>query len=476
MKWLDAVLAWLFPNLLVEGTPWSQLWNEKERESFVVGCWWCFPITAILYLGHFYFYDRPNDLQPLEFWFRFRVLMAVAAFGTFIFYLTPAAKWSWYRLPAIGMFWLMVMAQAYIAVWHGREAWIFCYILILTAVLILKMSALKSLLFVALAITTTTPVLVDAGTDPSLIFTGSAITVAVSLLVRTSYQSDVRSFLLNQENIAAQKRIIELNLEFSERIRSFIPRVIAERIEDCMDKRRMSVIEASIEVLSPKTKRVACLFSDIRGFTKESKDLVAFIKNSVLPEVRACTDAVESYRGIPRKIGDLLFAYFDDEPVEKSFLNCIAAGMSVSKLNHDMNATANSKLIRRYVLISCGEALVGNLGGFDSSIEITALGSPVNFLSRVDEVTKIDVVSRVLKPGTLLLSEDAGHLLSSLAPDAILNRIDLTQLGVEIRDFPEVDLLFSVAPSDHNYASISRALDEYERKGVGPRNPKIVAA
>jgi class 3 adenylate cyclase len=476
MRWFDSVLAWLFPSLLVEGTPWSQLWNEKERESFIVACWWCFPVVAAVYLGHYFFYDKPNNLEPLRFWFHFRLFMAASALATFAFYITPAAKLSWYRLPAVGMFWLMAMAQAYIALWHGREAWIFCYILILAAVLVLRMSALKSLLFCGFTISTTAPVLIDAGTEPSLIFTGSAITLAVSLLVRTSYLSDVRSFLLNQENIAAQKRIIELNLEFSERIRSFIPRIIAERIDECMDKKRMSVIEASIEVMAPKTKEVACLFSDIRGFTQQSRDLDAFIKNSVLPEVRACTDAVESYRGIPRKIGDLIFAYFDDDSSERNFLNCVAAGIAVSKLNHDMNATATSKLIRRYVLISCGEALVGNLGGFDSSIEITALGSPVNFLSRVDELTKLDPVRRVLRPGTLVVSEDAGRMLSAVAPGVAQNRIDLAQLGVEIRDFPEVEQLFSIAPDDRNYACILRALDDYERRDVGRRDPAIIAA
>ena len=476
MKWFDSVLAWLFPSLLVEGTAWNQLWSEKERESFLIGCRLCFPIVAVAYLGHYFFYDKPNHLEPLEFWLRFRLFMSAAAMGTFIYYMTPAAKWSWYRLPAVLMCWTIAMAQAYIALWHGREAWIFCYILILGGVLVLRMSALKSLLFVGVTISTTTPILIDAGTAPSLIFTGSVITLGTSLLVRSSYLSDVRSFLLNQENIAAQKRIIELNIEFAERIRSFIPRIIAERIDECMDKKRMSVIEASIEVLSPRTKQIACLFSDIRGFTQQSRDLEAFIKHSVLPEVRACTDAVEDHRGIPRKVGDLIFAYFDDESMDQNFLNCMAAGMAISKLNQDRNATANSKLIRRYVLISFGEALVGNLGGFDSSIEITALGNPVNFLSRVDELTKSPQVLRLLKPGDLVLSEAAGRMLASLVPRAVQNRIDLAHLGVKIRDFPEVTHVFSVAPDDHNHTCLLRVLDDYEREAIRRGSSETIAA
>lgn len=476
MKWFDVALAWLFPRLLVEGTPWYQLWNEKERESFLIGCWLFFPLAGVTYLGHYFFYDKPNDLQPLDFWLYFRLFMASCAFATLIFYLTPAARRGWYRLPAVAMCLLMALSQAYIALWHGRESWMFCYILILASVLVLRMSALKSLLFVAFAVALTTPVLSDAGTPSTHIFTGSAITMVTSLFVRSSYLSEVRSFLLNQENIAAQKRIIELNLEFSERIRSFIPKIIAQRIDECMDKDRMSVIEASIDVLTPKTKQVACLFSDIRGFTQESKDIEAFIKNSVIPEVRGCTDAVEDFQGIPRKIGDLIFAYFDDESVNRNLLHCVAAGMTVSKLNRDMNATANSKLIRRYVLISCGEALVGNLGGFDSSIEITALGTPVNFLSRVDEITKVPHVSRLLHPGDLVLSEGAGEMLDRLVPDVVQRRIDLTDLGVKIRDFEDVGYVLSVAPDDHNYACVIRAVDDYERQTIDRGDSKTVAA
>ena len=335
---------------------------------------------------------------------------------------------------------------------------------------------MKSLLFAGFTISTQAPVLLDAGIQASYIFTGSVVTLAIALVVRSSNLSDVRSFLLYQENIAAQRRIIELNIEFSERIRSFIPRVIAQRIDVCMDQHRMSVIEASIEVLAPKTKRVACLFSDIRGFTQQSKDLEAFIKDSVIPEVKACTDAIEDLRGIPRKVGDLIFAYFDDDDVKQNLICCVIAGMMVSRLNHDMNATANSKLIKRYVLISYGEALVGNLGGLDSSIEITALGSPVNFLSRIDELTKRSEVALLLKPGDLVLSGEAAAELEHMVPHLRQTRIDLLELGVTIRDFADVRYIFSVSPDDGNYSYLLRALNDNEAESNEQRHSGVVAA
>ncbi len=476
MKWFDSAIAWLFPSVLVEGTPWKQLWLAKDREGFLFSCRVFFPLLAVTYLAHYFFYDKVNHLEPIEFWLYFRLSIAGLALLTFAFYVSPAARWWWYKVPAILTCWVLCQAQAYVALWHGLESWVFCYILIVVSVFVLRMSALSSLIFVGITVATQTPILDEAGISGTYIFTGTVVAATTSVIVRSSYLSDVRGFLLNQENIAAQKKIIELNMEFADRIRSFIPKVIAQRIDDCMDKDRMSVLEASIEVLTPRTKQVSCLFSDIRGFTQESRDINAFVRDSVVPEVKACTDAIEGYRGIPRKIGDLIFAYFDDERQVENVLRSVAAGMSVSRLNYDMNATANSKAIKRYVLISCGEALVGNLGGLDSSIEITALGSPVNFLSRLDELTKHPRVSALLSPGDLVLSMDAWGAIESFAPTMSKKKIDLAQLGVSIRDFGDVKYVLALTPSDDNFASIQRALDEYGSSSDYYGNSKTVAA
>lgn len=476
MRWFDSAIAWLFPSVLVEGTPWKQLWLERDREAFLFSCRVFFPLVAIVYFAHYFFYDRVNQLEPLEFWWAFRVFVSSLAALTFIYYCSQGTKWSLYKLPAVCACWVVCQAQAYVALWHGLESWIFCYILIVVCVLALRFSALKSVVFVAATAATQTPVLIEANISTTYIFTGSIVAFGTALLVRSSYLSEVRTFLLNQENIAAQKRIIELNMEFADRIRSFIPRVIAQRIDDFMDLKRMSVLEASIEVLTPKTRQVACLFSDIRGYTQESKDIDAFVRESVIPEVKACTDAIEDLQGIPRKIGDLIFAYFDDESLDRNLLGSVAAGISVSRLNQDMNATANTRLIKRYVLISCGEAVVGNLGGLDSSIEITALGSPVNFLSRLDEVTKAVPLANRLSPGDLVISQAASSRLRELAPSLVQRRLNLQEMGLSIRDFTDVECVFAVAPTDRNYAAVVRALDDNRQAVGGARDPRVVAA
>jgi class 3 adenylate cyclase len=476
MKWFDGLVAWLFPNILVEGTPWRGMWLEKERSSFVQAVKPFLLLSAIIYIAHYFFYDRPNDLQPIGHWLAFRSIMASLALLAFAYYLSSYTHHRFYRVPALLFCLAMCCTQAYVALWHSRESWVFCYILILACVLGLRMSALKSFAFAAVAIGAQSPILLQASIPVSYIFTGSMVTIGVALVVRASFLFEVRSFVLDQENIASQKKIIELNIEFADRIRSFIPRVIAQRIDRYMEEGRMNVLEASIEVLSPRRRKIACLFSDIRGFTRESVDLEEFLLESVLPEVKSCSDAIEDFEGIPRKVGDLIFAYFDGEDESRNILGCVCSAMAVSRINEAMNATANSRPIKRYVLVSCGDALVGNLGGLDSSIEITALGSPVNFLSRVDELTKSPQFAEKLRSGDLILSEECSRKLERLVPGLKQQRLELVGMGLTIRDFAEVRALYILPTTDSNFESLLRSLNADRPEFATIRSPGKVAA
>ena len=268
------------------------------------------------------------------------------------------------------------------------------------------------------------------------------------MVLKASHVADVRNFVLNQENIAAQKKIIELNIEFSDRLRAFIPKVIADRLETHVKRNRLTVIQAAVEVLKPRHAEVACLFSDIRGYTQGSKDLERFVDKSVLPEMKACSNAVEQFLGIPRKVGDLIFAYFDDTDVRTNVLRCLLAGIEISRINKDLNQTTAESEIRRYILISSGTAVVGNLGGLDSSIEITALGPPVNFLSRLDELTKHQRLASLLSAGDILVCSNTARVLADTGVRINLEEIDIGELDLRIRDFPEVTRIHRLPKSE----------------------------
>lgn len=475
MTWFDSVVSWLFPRLLVEGTSWEHDWLEKEREAFLTVCKFFFPLVATGYLANFFLYDQRMGLEPIESWFAFRVSMAALTLLTFAFYMLPfATRTRWYRIPAIVACWALSLSQAFVALWHGREAWVFCFLFVVASMMLLRMSALSSFWLAATIIATQTPVLLSAGVPVSDISSGTIVTLGMILVVRSSYLSEVRNFILNEENISAQKKIIELNADFAERIGAFIPRVIANRLQNHVNQDGKTILEASVDVLQARKQDVACLFSDIRGFTQGSRDLDQFISRSVMPEVKACSDTVEKHNGIPRKVGDLIFAYFDGDAIRDNLLQAITAGIEIARANKDINATSSEVDIRRYILISSGEAIVGNLGGLDSSIEITALGSPVNFLSRLDDLTKSPELAERLKSGDIIVCERSAKLLKD--SNLKFTEVDLVALGLVVRDFPEVKFVYTLKPNETNLNALANEHTKLGEESSDTRRPNRVHA
>src|SRR5690606_33678348 len=83
------------------------------------------------------------------------------------------------------------------------------------------------------------------------------VCVLAIIALRGGYLAEVKYFLLNQQNVAAQRRNIELNIEFTDRIKSFIPRQIASRLERYLQDRDTSVLNAIYEVLKPRKREIA---------------------------------------------------------------------------------------------------------------------------------------------------------------------------------------------------------------------------
>jgi class 3 adenylate cyclase len=459
MARVESLIIYLFPTLLLEGRPWKAMWEEKEQEVFIRLCRYFFIAAGFGYVGHYFLYDKAMGLEPIEQWFQYRTAAAAISFSAFLFYLSPLAASAYSKLPATIALWVFCYTQAMITTWWDGTPWLFSFVFVIGAMMILRLSPLNSLLISIAIMATQTPYLVESGVPISSIVSTAFVVLVIVLILRSSHVADVRNFVLNQENISAQKKIIELNIEFSDRLRAFIPRVIAERLEDHVEENRSTIIQAAVEVLEARRAHVACLFSDIRGYTVASKDLDSFVDKSVLPEIKACSNTIEHFSGIPRKIGDLIFAYFDDTDLTVNVVRCLLAGLEIAKINRDLNESINQSEIRRYILISSGEAIVGNLGGLDSSIEITALGPPVNLLSRIDELTKNPRLSGRLRPGDILVCSSTISILHSKKIFLDFDEIDISSLQLQIRDFPEVTTLFRLKNSPDNHR---RLIDVYQ--------------
>lgn len=468
MKFFEKIIVFLLPEILLWRTEWERVWCEQERQEFVFSMRIFFIFLAFAYMMHFFYVDLTLQLQPISLWMKYRFAMAGISMLCFTFYLFPILfNRKLYKAPTIFACLIFCYFQARTVVWYSEVPYLYAYVFILISIMVLRLNPLFSLVFGIGAMILIFPTIIEAGKSKSMVFSASIFTGVCIIFLRSKYASDVKLFLANQRNLDAQKKIIKINLEFTEQIKAFLPKEIASRLTHFIQDRRMSVLQATDEVLRPKRQHICCLFSDVRGFTKESKDLSGFVSQALLPNVKATTEAVEKFSGIPRKIGDLIFAYFDNSTEQQNVLNALRSAVEISIVNAEMNEQLPEALrVKRYLLLSSGEAIVGNMSGFDSNIEITAIGSPVNFLSRLDEATKSPTLRSILIDGDIIVSSEFAALVKLSLPEIELTFISLQSLGLKIRDFGEVDEIYLIPLTRKNYQQILKAnsAKEYSQK------------
>jgi len=461
--WLDRLIAWASPSLALKGTPWFHLWQSKERSEFLLVARIVYGVVGVAYIAHYLYFDRVMNLQPLEFWWHFRLSMFLLAWTTAGFYFVPALyETKFYKLPALIAGTIFCYFQARVLVWYEGGLYFYAFGFVIVSTVVPRLSILQSLAYAGAIIALQWPSYKEAGIETPLLFSATAITLIFVVFARSGYAAEIKYFKANQENVESQRRIIELNIEFADRIRAFLPKEISARLFRYVEERRMTVLQAVEEVLRPRRRDIACLFSDIRGFTRATQgDSDTFLDEGVIPNVKECTYAVERNGGIPRKIGDLLFAYFDQPDPRDNLVRCLSAAIEVIHANNEFNALRPGRIpINRYVLITSGEATVGNLGGFDSSIEITALGNPVNFLSRIDEATKHPAIRQIVTNNHIVMDERTASLLGELVSNFIPQQLNLAELGVRIRDFESVDRIFLYSVDAHKSATEIITLSE----------------
>ncbi len=468
MIWIEKVIRTISPHVDLEGSPWIDEWENAQRRVFVRTARGFFPLIALGYVFHFYLFDVPNGLSPVEGWAAYRFTGAVLFAVSAAYYFTDISGAKWYKAPAIAATFFLCVSQAFVTYFYPAAPWLYPYVFVLVSVILLRLNAAQSVVFAAACMATFVPVLVRGGIDLATLLSATTIVLVIVAAVRSSYAFEVSNFLLNKQNAAQQQQNLELQQEFSDRIQSFIPSVIARRIREHVATQKSSVLEASLSVLRAEQKLVACLFSDIRGFTQGSKNLTNFVRESVMPEVKAVSEEIDKLEGIPRKIGDLIFAYYDHPSLCENIVRALLSAIQLARRNRDMNETVATIQIKRYILVSSGEAIVGNLGGLDSSVEITALGSPVNFLSRLDDTTKDPKLADLLAPGDIIVSESSFECLATHGVNIDVKRIDLKKIGVSVRDFPETERIYVLRDSASNEAALRGALHSENRDGTRP--------
>jgi class 3 adenylate cyclase len=143
-----------------------------------------------------------------------------------------------------------------------------------------------------------------------------------------------------------------------------------------------------IEVGVGAPRRIAVLFSDIRGYTKMSEGMQPLeVFNLLNQYIAAMGDEISKAGGfVDKYIGDAIMALFDDAHTD----GVLDAALGMRRTLRAFNAAraADGKVtIEAGIGMHGGDVVMGTIG-FSSKIESTVIGDAVNTASRVEGMTK----------------------------------------------------------------------------------------
>lgn len=452
MPWFEKLLYAFFPRLRLLSTPWVTIWDIRDRQYVKVASRVTLVLLAVVFILHHYFVDPPLGLATIPRWIAMR--FGYAGFAMLMFgvtYLKAYETTNWYRAPLAFSCLVLCFLEAIAITWYSGVPYFYVIIAPFIVSSILRASPARSLVYLAGCYAIAWPFFLQANLNMAYVVSAVVVGVGSTVAFRYGMINDVEHFIAQHEQQETQKKLIETLQELDKENQAWLPSRLYKKMQERVLRDGLNVPQARDEVLRPRLLKVACIFSDIRGFTQQSKDLSGFVINGALPNIQISTNLVEKHSGIPRLVGDLIFSYFDFESPEFNLVAAMRCAFSLVNANEEWNVTATETTrVRRFVLLSFGEAIVGNIGGSQSAREITALGSCVNLLARIDTQTKDKKLAPYLAQNSVIVTSDAAAVAQTCFPDLQMEHIDLVSIGVTIRDFSEEKSLWLVPVHEAN--------------------------
>ncbi len=441
MSWLDRIIYFCFPAWLLNTTPWKDLWQEQEDLRALKNFRVSFFLLGLGYLLHYFFVDKPLGLtvDPVWFYYRFGIFSGcMAAFG--LTYLPRKANFYSsvaYWLIAVGTCW----AQARSMLWYSGVSPIWGFFIASSFAVFLRANSIFNMLMLTVAVGAQWMSFIDTNQNMNLTWGCVIVSYLFVIFSIRGRSEEIQNYIQTQKQIEIEKILANVQQDLADQIRAFLPGKINRELKTIL-RNGSTVTQAIEEVLRPKQKTIACLFSDIRGYTVASKKS-EYILGSALPNIKLATSIVEENSGVPRLIGDLVFAYFENDKHHAHLLNSFQAANTILKENTLHNATIDeADRITRYVILDQGSAICGNLGGANSSREITALGVPVNRCARIDELTKNPKLRALFGSQAIVISEEYYKAMEEAGWQVEFEKINLKDFGLALRDFEDCTHLY----------------------------------
>jgi class 3 adenylate cyclase len=147
-------------------------------------------------------------------------------------------------------------------------------------------------------------------------------------------------------------------------------------------------------------------------------------------------------------IGDCIFLFIEDE-VETPDASPADLALEIAKILVDVTETKNLNVAQSQsivmnfgIAIHYGEVVVGNLSS-DHCIDYTVIGTNVNLVARLEEMTKHPAVHSIIGPNGVILSQEARnamrrhHMIQPVS-------MDLKTMDVSVRSFQEVKSVYGM--------------------------------
>lgn len=257
------------------------------------------------------------------------------------------------------------------------------------------------------------------------------------------YRIKQREFEKRMHMISIKNR--NMVRQYNQILSRFLANVLVKRLVKLQD---LHGLDSAIEQITGQQRRFCAIMqADVRNFTKmfgsESEHQVAKL-------ISRCFSEVTEYGqnlAVIKPVGDCIFLYCDDdEGREQAVLNILMLSFMLVNTVQNINDAlrlSGSPLLNFGIALHAGEVTYGNLAS-ETMIDPTIIGINVNMTARLEELTKTRSVRDVVGTNGIILSETFYDLSLRYFDNFQPIRIDLKQMGVNVRDFPDVTQVYAV--------------------------------
>lgn len=465
---------YLFPRLILHKKRWIDAFEQEERESFFSIIKISTLLIPVVYIGHYFLVDKKLGLtqDPIWFYYRFGAAsVCLICYGLYKFNLTS----KFYKIPAALVLMGLIYFQTQTILWYSEVPYLYSFAFILMAVFLLDFDTYLSIGFNIVATLLVFSVLKNTQISPQFYISASAVCFLFTLFMQNLKIGKYKLFLANSIRIEKEREIAESQIEMNDILKKFMPEVLFERLQYMVRNQKKSPSFALDEVLRQKRRQVTILYTDIRAYSKSLNQDNSFLENHVLKSINDCSKIVSQHKGIQRKIGDLLFCYFDYDPftnVLLSLLSAIRILENEKKLKNDFGLK-----VRRQIILTFGDATVGNISNINSCLEITAMGAPANLSERIDRAVKVLIDKSPEFEDSVICSKDFyDYYLKQSKLDLGFKKISLFDLQLTVKDFEDQKEIYLLPVTEEQISKIEKIYNNIQRSDSEVRGYGFKAA